>query len=156
MQLGQVMDSYGMYLGSTCFLYRFFLCKLIFSCLVRSSALMSQFAGKEMDHVAMRFWIKRQDKLIHDYSLIGYLLSPNPTIMAHAYKNRLMIHNEAVVRLIDKLIANPIFVGEEKSEHLSKDIYTFWDEFDNFINRRGCFSHKYMWDAARGDDVKAY
>ena len=72
---------------------------------------MSQFAGKGMDHVAMRFWIKRQDKLIHDYSLIGYLLSPNPTIMAHAYENKSMIHNEEVVRLIEKLIVNPIFVG---------------------------------------------
>ena len=98
---------------------------------------MSQFAGKEMDHVAMRFWIKRRDKLIHDYSLIGYLLSPNPTIMAHAYENRSMIHNEAVVRLIDKLIVNPIFVGKEKSEHLPKDIDTFWDEFNIFDNRHG-------------------
>ena len=137
MQLGQVADSYGMYLGSTCFLYTFFLCKLIFSCLVRSSALVSQFAGKEMDHVAMRFWIKRRDKLIHDYSLTSYLPSPNPTIMAHTYKNRSMIHNEAVVRLIDKLVVNLIFVGEEKSKHLSKYIDTFWDEFDNFVNRRG-------------------
>jgi hypothetical protein len=76
--------------------------------------------------------------------------------MAHAYENRSMIHNEAVVRLIDKLIVNPIFVEEEKSKHLSKDIDTFWDEFDNFINRPGCFSQKYMWDAAWGDDVKAY
>ena len=77
-----------------------------------------------MDHVAMRFSIKRQDKLIHDYSLIGYLISPNPTIMANAYENRSTMHNDAVVHLIDKLIVNPIFVGEEKSEHLSKDIET--------------------------------
>ncbi len=109
-----------------------------------------------MDHVAMRFWIKRQDNLIHDYSLVGYLLLPNPTFMAHTYENRLMIHNEVVVRLIEKLIVNPIFVGEEKSDLLSKDIDTFRDGFYNFINRRGCFSHKYMWDAARDDDVKAY
>jgi len=109
-----------------------------------------------MDHVAMRFWIKRQDKLIHDYSLTGYLLSPNPTIMAHTYENRSVMHTDAVVHLIDKLlIVNPTFVGEEKSEQLSKDIDTFWDGYDNFVNRRGCFSHKYMWDAARGDDVKA-
>jgi hypothetical protein len=81
---------------STCFLYTFCLCKLIFSCLVRSSALLSQFAGDQMDHVAMIFWIKRQDKLIHDYSLTVYLLSSNPTIMAHAYENRLTMHNDAV------------------------------------------------------------
>ena len=53
---------------SSYILFTFCLCKLIFSCLVRSSALLSQFAGDQMDHVAMRFWIKRRDKLIHDYS----------------------------------------------------------------------------------------
>jgi len=111
---------------STCFLYTFCVCKLIFSCLVRSSTLLSQFAGDQMDHVAMRFWIKRRDKLIHDYSLTGYLLLPNPTIMAHAYENRSTMHNDAVVRLIDKLIVIPIFVGEETSEHLSKDTDAFF------------------------------
>ena len=109
-----------------------------------------------MDHVAVRFWIKRREKLIHEYSLAGYLLSPNSTIMAHAYENRSSMHNEAVVRLIEKLILNPMLVGEEKSSHLSKDIDTFWNEYDNFVNMRGCFSQQYMWDAARGDDVKAY
>ena len=54
------------------------------------------------------------------------------------------------------LILNPMLVGEEKSSHLSKDIDTFWNEYDNFVNMRGCFSHQYMWDAARGDDVKVY
>jgi hypothetical protein len=66
-------------------------------------------------------WIKWREKLIHDYSLAGYLLSPNSTIMAHAYKNRSTMYNEAVVRLIGKLILNPMLVGEEKSSHLSKD-----------------------------------
>ncbi len=35
--------------------------------------------------------------------------------MAHAYENRSMMHNYVVVHLIDKLIVNQIFVGEEKS-----------------------------------------
>jgi hypothetical protein len=109
-----------------------------------------------MDHVAMRFWIKRQDHLIHDYSLAGYLLSPNAKIMAHTYANRSTMHNDAVVHLIEKLIVNPMLVGDEKSSHLSKDIETFWNEYDDFVNMHGCFSHKYMWDAARGDNVKAY
>ena len=92
-----------------------------------------------MDHVAMRFWIKRQDHLIHDYSLAGYSLSPNATIMAHAYANRLTMHNDAVVHLIEKLIVNPMLVGDEKSLHLSKDIKTFWNEYDDFFNMRGVF-----------------
>jgi hypothetical protein len=139
-----------------CVLYIFWLCKLIFSCLVRSSALLSQFPGDQMDHVAMRFWIKRRDHLIHDYSLAGYLLSPNATIMAHAYANRSTMHNDAVVHLIEKLIINPMLVGDEKSSHLSKDIETFWNEYDDFVNMRGCFSLKYMWDTAWGDNLKVY
>jgi hypothetical protein len=110
-----------------------------------------------MDRVAMIFWIKWRDHLIHDYSLAGYLLLQNATIMAHAYTNRsTMLHNDAVVHLIKKLIVNPMLVGDKKSSHLSKDIETFWNEYDDFVNMRGCFSHKYMWDSARGDNDKAY
>ena len=54
------------------------------------------------------------------------------------------MHNEEVVDLIEKVILNPMLVGEEKSSHLSKDIDTFWNEYDNFVNMRGCFSHQYM------------
>ncbi len=31
-----------------------------------------------MTHHIMTFWFKRQPKLIHDYSLVGYILSPHP------------------------------------------------------------------------------
>ena len=54
--------------------------------------------------------------------------------MAHAYKNRSTMHNEEVVGLIEKVILNPMLVGEEKSSHLSKDIDAFWNEYDNFVN----------------------
>ena len=54
--------------------------------------------------------------------------------MAHAYENRSTMHNDAVVRLIDKLIVNPIFVREETSEHLSKDIDAFFGRFSNVTN----------------------
>ncbi len=92
-----------------------------------------------MDHVAVRYWIKRQDHLIHNYSLAGYLLLPNATIVAHAYANRSTMHNDALVHLIKKLIINLMLVGDEKSLHLSKDIETFWNEYDDFVNMRGCF-----------------
>ena len=35
-----------------------------------------------------RMWIKRRCNLMNDYSLIGYLLSPNPIIIAHANGNK--------------------------------------------------------------------
>jgi hypothetical protein len=109
-----------------------------------------------MDHVAMRFWIKQHDNLIHDYSLEGYLLLPNATIMAHAYENRSTMRNEAVVHLIEKLILNLILVGDKKSSHLSTAIETFWNEYDDVVNMHTCFSHQNMWDAAWDDKTKVY
>ena len=102
----------------------------------------------------MRFWIKRRDKLVHNYSLVGYLLSPNQTIMDHVYQNRSLIHQEAVINLIKKLIVDPKLVGVEKSENLAESISHFWDEYNWFVNKQKMFKHGHMWEpAARGDRV---
>jgi hypothetical protein len=40
-----------------------------------------------MTHQIMTFWFKRRTKLNHDYSLVGYILSPNLLIMNDARKD---------------------------------------------------------------------
>jgi len=55
--------------------------------------------GTGLKNTIMGFWEKRRPKLIHDYSLVGYILSPNPTIMENAITNKLEIHDEAAERL---------------------------------------------------------
>ena len=50
--------------------------------------------------------------------------------MDHAYKNRSLIHHEAVVDLIRKLIVDPKLVGDEKARNLAESINTFWDEYN--------------------------
>ena len=59
-----------------------------------------------MTHQIMMFWLKRQPKLIHDYSLVGYVLSPNPQIMNDVRERMLdsPIHSDAVKHLIRKLL----------------------------------------------------
>ncbi|KAL3791414.1 hypothetical protein ACHAW5_005788 [Stephanodiscus triporus] len=57
----------------------------------------------------MQFWFKRKPRLLHDYSLAGYLLSPNPTIMAHVSDNKTLQHDGAVERLITKLLVDPVW-----------------------------------------------
>ena len=57
-----------------------------------------QWSGDSMTDVIMRFWLKRRPKLIHDYSLVGYLLSPNSTIMAHSIDNKTIEHDQAAER----------------------------------------------------------
>ncbi len=82
-----------------------------------------------MTDVVMQFWIKRRPKLIHDYSLVGYILSPNSTIMAHAINNKTIEHDQAAKRLITKLILNPTLVGTKRSNERAKLIDTFMEEY---------------------------
>ena len=44
-------------------------------------------SGDTLTAPCMRFWCDRRGKLVHDYSLVGYMICPHPTIMAHC-KNR--------------------------------------------------------------------
>jgi hypothetical protein len=97
-----------------------------------------------MPHEVMRFWIKRCNTLIHPYSLVGYLLSPNQMIMVHTQQNRLDLHSRAVVTLIKRLIFNPLLVSEEKNQALSHAITTFWAEFGSFHNKKKMFCSAYM------------
>jgi hypothetical protein len=59
-----------------------------------------------MTRQIMTFWFKRRTKLIHDYSLVGYIFSPNPQIMNDARERMLHspIYSDAVECLIGKLL----------------------------------------------------
>ncbi|KAL3800533.1 hypothetical protein ACHAW5_001992 [Stephanodiscus triporus] len=61
----------------------------------------------------MQFWLKHKPRLLHNYSLAGYILSPNPTIMAHASENKTLHHDGAAERLITKLLVDPSLVGND-------------------------------------------
>ena len=64
----------------------------------------------------MRFWIKRRSRLIHDYSLVGYILSPNPIIMGHSIETTSLEIDNAVERLITKLILDQNKVGTARAQ----------------------------------------
>jgi hypothetical protein len=63
-----------------------------------------------MTHQIMTFWFKRGPKLIHDYSLVGYVLSPHPQIMNDARERMLdsPIYSDAIERLIGNLCTRPV------------------------------------------------
>jgi hypothetical protein len=57
-----------------------------------------------MTHQIMTFWFKHQTNRIHDYSLVGYILSPNQII--NDARERMLhspICSDAVKRLILKI-----------------------------------------------------
>jgi len=90
-----------------------------------SGASANLWKGNTLADQVMRFWLKCREKLIHDYSLVGYILCPPSTIMVHAVINKSTIHDEAVERLITKLILDSNLVGEERMTTRARLIGTF-------------------------------
>ena len=109
-----------------------------------------------MKSTIVQFWKKRRAKLIHDYSLVGYMLSPHPTIMEHAVNNKTQIHDDASERLITKLILNPALVGNDKIVERAKLIDTFMEEYGDFTNRRGIFAKANIWIIAADESTRAH
>jgi hypothetical protein len=104
------------------------------------SATETQWSGNMLTHQVMHFWIKRRDKLVHDYSFVGYILSPNPTIMASRIVNKSQMHNKAAERLITKLILDQSVVGNERRIARANLIDTFLTNYGDFINKRNSFA----------------
>ena len=88
-----------------------------------------------MTDVIMQFWLKRKPKIIHDYSLVGYLLSPNLTIMAHFIEHKTIKHGETAEWLITKLILNPSLVGTKRNNEMATLIDFFMKEYGDFTNK---------------------
>ena len=115
-----------------------------------------EWTGNSLTDVVMRFWLKRRPKIIHDYSLVGYILSPNSTIMAHAIDNKTIDHDQAAKRLITKLILDPTLVGTERNIARANLIDTFMEEYGDFTNKRGMFARDNIWIMAADENAKAY
>lgn len=104
----------------------------------------------------LQFWTKRREKLINDYSLVGYILSPHPTIMEDAAKNKTQEHFDAALRLITKLLIDPKLIGQAKLTAIATAYDTFLSEWDDFSNRKGKLISDHIWIIAAVDDTQAY
>lgn len=104
----------------------------------------------------MRHWHHRARGLSHDYALVGYLLAPHPIIQNHARQNMTMQHEEAVSRLITKLILPEDVVGAEREQMRASLVHTFKKEHSDFTNRTGVFAHPDMWVMAEDENVPAW
>ena len=73
------------------------------------------YSGTGLVASGMWLWFHRKDKIYHEYALVGFILSPNPTIMGEAKKHGtgIKFHN-AVDRLITKLFLGKTLVDNER------------------------------------------
>ena len=98
----------------------------------------------------------RKNKFKHDYSLTAYILNPHAKVMAEAGSAKSLDHDEAVERLIVKLVLPRNLVGDEKKIELARLIDLFWSEYANFTNRLGKFNSDGMWIIAKMDTNLAH
>ena len=112
--------------------------------------------GTGLKDTIMQFWKRRRNKHIHDYSLVGYILSPNPTIMEQVIGNKTLAHDEAAERLITKLLLDPSLVGNARTQERAKLIDYFMEEYGDFTNRRDMIARDNIWIIAADHATKAY
>ena len=113
---------------------------------MQAEAVTSRWSGDNMTSKIMRMWHPRAKAMGHIYSLVGYLLSPNPIIMKHAQAHKNEHHDEAAAKLISRLIL-PDFglVGEARTMKRADLVNTFWEEYSDFTLHIGKFSSPDMW-----------
>ena len=107
----------------------------------------SEWRGDSLTHRVMRTWTRRRGALVHEYSLVGHLCSPNPVIMADAAKAMSIGAAEydwAVESLIRKLLLDPSLVGLERGRRMSFLLEKFWQEYNYFQSRTGPYSRDHI------------
>jgi hypothetical protein len=87
-------------------------------------------------------WKKRRDKLINDFSIAGWLLSPIPDVYNDSRENSNGQHRNAIDRLLKKMFASQF---SDDSDELANLLNDFWEEFEHFISQTGPFEKAYIW-----------
>jgi hypothetical protein len=127
-----------------------------------------------LEYQVMVLWLKRRPKLIHDYSLAGYILAPHRKIMqdASVRMRESTIYTDAVSRLIGKLLVDDDtnnrlrLIGKlvaangvtnnrlalSRTEEIAQSTIVFLREHRNFANRTGTYDNTIMWSEPDNDE----
>jgi hypothetical protein len=95
-------------------------------------------------------WKKRREKLVTDFAIAGWLLSPIPEVYEDSRLNMTGEHRDAVDRLLKKMMGAGL---ADDSDELAAIMYTFWSEFEQFKTKSGHFAKSYIWNPRNTDIV---
>ena len=145
-------------------------------CLHSTQAMIDALGGERnsLEYQVMVLWLKRRPKLIHDYSLAGYILAPHRKIMqdASVRMRESTIYTDAVSRLIGKLLVDDDtnnrlrLIGKlvaangvtnnrlalSRTEEIAQSTIVFLREHRNFANRTGTYDNTIMWSEPDNDE----
>jgi hypothetical protein len=95
-------------------------------------------------------WLKRRERLVTDFSIAGWLLSPIPEVYDDSSSNQTGEHRTAVDRLLKKLMGSDF---ADDSDELARVMNTFWEEFEQFKSKTGPFERAYIWNQTTNSDL---
>jgi hypothetical protein len=93
-------------------------------------------------------WFRRKDKLVTDFAIAGWLLSPIPEVYNDSSTHMTGEHRDAVDRLLHKMMGSDF---ADDSDDLAEIMNTFWEEFESFKTKTGHFQKAYIWSSANRD-----
>ena len=93
-------------------------------------------------------WNKRRNKLVNDFAIAGWMLSPIPDIFEDSTANMTGEHRDAIDRLLKKMFATCL---ADDSDELALTMNTFWEEFEHFKSKSGQFDKSYIWSSQNRD-----
>jgi hypothetical protein len=92
-------------------------------------------------------WKKRNAKLVHEYSISAWMLSPIPEVYADAKENQRGEDRMAMERLFRKLFSHEETSHKEMT--MDEIMDRFWTEYEDFLSKAGVFAGRdYIWNAS--------
>jgi hypothetical protein len=107
---------------------------------------------KSLGEKVVEIWLKRRDRLVTDFAIAGWLLSPIPEVYRDSSSNQTGEHRDAVDRLLKKMMGSEF---AEDSDELAAIMNTFWEEFEQFKSKSGVFSRAYIWSETTNSDLSS-
>ena len=81
------------------------------------------------------FFLKRQENLCNEYSLVEFLFSPYIVTMKYTVENNIKEHDKEIKIFISKPFIDPDLAGQEKLDSREYLVDTFWKEYSYFTLR---------------------
>jgi len=85
-----------------------------------------------------------KEKLVHDYSICGWMVSPIAEVFKDAWDNDSAKHHESMEHLFLQLFEH---TANGDQTLLDGMMNVFWSEFEEFVSKQGPFSKTYIWSS---------